>query len=84
MLVLLTAAYFFFMARETVLVDMSSRVSEIVEVDSDVLVDLLVVLARVFNVVAPSSPVERLPIIAVLVGEMTSAGRRLDLGAADR
>ena len=70
------AAYFFFMATEAALVDTSSCVSEIVEVDSDVLVDLLVVLARVFNVVAPSSPVERLPIIAVLVGEATWAAIR--------
>ena len=41
---------------------------------SDVLVDLLVMLARVFDVVAPSSPLEGLSIIAVLVGEMTLAG----------
>jgi len=69
----LTAAYFF-MATETVLIDTSSRVSKIVEVHSDVLVDLLVVLARVFDVVAPSSPLEGLSIIAVLVGETTLAG----------
>ena len=50
------AVYFFFMATEAALVDTSSCVSEIVEVDSDVLVDLLVVLARVFDAVAPSSP----------------------------
>ena len=62
------------MATETVLVDTSSRVSKIVEVHSDVLVDLLVVLARVFDVVAPSSPLEGLSIIAVLVGETTLAG----------
>jgi len=56
LLVLLTAAYFFFMATEAALVDTSLCVLEIVEVRSDVLVDLLVVLARVFDVVAPSSP----------------------------
>ena len=44
------------MARETAPVDMTTRVSEIVDVRSDVLVDFLVVLARVVNVVAPSSP----------------------------
>ena len=74
MLVLFTTAYFFFMATEAALVDTSSRVSEIIEVCSDVLVDLLVMLARVFDVVAPSSPLEGLSIIAVLVGEMTLAG----------
>ena len=68
MLVLLTTAYFF-MATEATLVDTSSCVSEIIEVHSDVLVDLLVVLAVMFDVVAPSSPLERLPVIAVLVGE---------------
>ena len=66
-------AYFFFMARETAVVDMTSRVSEIVDVRSDILVDFLVVLAGVVNAVAPSSPLERLSIIAVLVGEMTLA-----------
>ena len=71
MLVLLTVAYFFFMARKTALIDTSSRVSEIIEVHSDVLVDLLVVLAVMFDAVAPSSTLEGLPIIAVLVGEVT-------------
>ena len=68
------AAYFFFMVREMALVDMTSRVSKIVDVCSDVLVNFLVVLARVVDAVAPSSPLERLSIVAVLVGEMTSAG----------
>ena len=40
---------------------------------SDILVDLLVVLARVFDAVAPSSPLEGLSIVAVLVGETTLA-----------
>ena len=71
MLVLLAAAYFFFMTTETTFVDMSSRVSKIVEVRSDVLVDLLVVLVRVFDVVARSSPQEGLSVVVVLVDEMT-------------
>ena len=58
MLVLLAVAYFFFMATEAAFVDTSSCVSEIVEVHSDVLVDLLVILAVMFNVVTPSSALE--------------------------
>ena len=52
---------------------MSMRVSKIVEVHSDVMVDLLVMLAVIFNAVAPSSALEELPIVAVLVGEATWA-----------
>ena len=70
----MTTAYFFFMVRKTALVDTSSRVSKIVEVRSDVLVNLLVMLAGVFNAVAPSSLLEGLSIVAVLVGETTLAG----------
>jgi hypothetical protein len=70
LLVLLTAAYFF-MAIEAAFVDTSSCISEIVEVHSDVLVDLLIVLAVMFDVVAPSSALEELPIITVLVSEAT-------------
>ena len=73
MLVLLTVAYFF-MARKTVLVNTLWRVSKIVKVCSDVLVDFLVVLVRVVNAVTPGSPLERLSFIAVLVGETTLAG----------
>ena len=73
MLVLLAAAYFVFMAIEVAFVDTSSCISEIVEVYSDVLVDLLVGLAVMFNAVAPSSALERLPIIAVLVSKATWA-----------
>ena len=76
MLVLLVAAYFFFMATKAVFVDTSSCISEIVDVHSDVLVDLLVVLAVMFDVVAPSFALEGLPIIAVLVGEATWAAIR--------
>ena len=56
MLIFLTAVYFFFMARKTTLVDTSSRVSEIVEVCSDIFFNFLVVLARVFDMVAPCPP----------------------------
>ena len=73
MLILLATAYFFFMARKMVLVDTSSRVLEIVGVHSNILVDFLVMLARVVDVVAPGSPLERLSIIAVLVGKTTLA-----------
>jgi len=62
-----------FMATEAAFVDMSSCISEIVEVHPDVLVDLLVMLAVMFNAVAPSSALEGLPVIAVLVGEATWA-----------
>ena len=40
---------------------------------SDVLVDLLVVLAVMFDVIAPSSSLEGLPVVAMLVSEATSA-----------
>ena len=73
MLVLLAAVYFFFMATKAAFVDMSLCISEIVEVHSDVLVDLLVVLAVMFNAVAPSPALEGLPVVAVLVGEATWA-----------
>ena len=65
--------YFFFMVIEAALIDTSSCVSEIIEVHLDVLVDLLVRLAVMFNVVAPSSALEGLPVIAALVGEATWA-----------
>ena len=70
MLVLLAAVYFFFMATEAAFVDTSLRISGIVEVHSDV---LLVMLAVMFNAVAPSSALEGLPVVAVLVGEATWA-----------
>ena len=56
MLVHLMAAYFFFVVREMALVDMRSRVSKIVDVRSDVLVDFLVMLARVVDTVALAPP----------------------------
>ena len=80
MLVLLMAAYFFFVTTETALIDMSSRISEIVEVHSDVLVNLLVMLARVFDTVAPSCPLEGLSIVAMLVDEATWAAIRSRCG----
>ena len=73
MLILLAAAYFVFMATEAAFVDTSSCISEIVQVHPNVLVDLLVVLAVMFNAVAPSSALEGLPIVAMLVGEATWA-----------
>ena len=73
MLVLLAAAYFVFMAIEAAFVDTSSCISEIVEMNSDVLVDLLAMLAVMFNVVAPSSTLEGLLVIVALVGEVTWA-----------
>ena len=54
MLVLLAAAYFF-VATKAAFFDVSSCISEIVEVHSDVLVDLLVMLVVMFGMVAPSS-----------------------------
>ena len=71
MLVHLAATYFFFMATKVAFVDTSSRISEVVEVHSDVLVNLLVVLAVMFNLVAPSFALEGLPIVAMLVSEAT-------------
>ena len=70
MLVLLAVAYFFFMATEAAFVDTSLRISGIVEVHSDV---LLVMLAVMFNAAAPSSTLEGLPIVVVLVSEATWA-----------
>ena len=66
--------YFVFMAIEAAFVDTSSCILEIVEVHMDVLVNLLVMLARVVDAVAPSSHLERMSIIVVLVNETTSAG----------
>jgi len=73
MLVLLAVTYFVFMAIEAAFVDTSSCILEIVEVHMDVLVDVLVGLAVMFNAVAPSSALEGLPIVVVLVGEATWA-----------
>jgi len=81
LLVLLTAAYFFFMATEAALVDTSSCVFEIIEVHSDVLVDLLVVLAKVFDAVAPSSPWRGC--LSSRCWSIKRLGRRSDLGEAD-
>ena len=76
MLVLLAATYFLFMAVEAAFIYKSLCISKIVEVHSDVLVDLLVVLAKVFDAVAPSSPLEGLSVVAMLVGETTWAAIR--------
>ena len=76
MLILLAAAYFVFMATEAAFVDASSCISKIVEVHLDVLVNLLVGLAVMFNAFAPSSALEGLPIVVVLVGKATWAAIR--------
>ena len=73
MLVLLAVTYFVFMAIEAAFVDTSSCILEIVEVHSDILVDLLVMLAVMFGAIAPSSTLWGLPVIAMLVGEATLA-----------
>ena len=57
------------MVTETVLIDTSSCISKIIEMHPDVLVDFLVMLAVIFGAGAPSSALEGLPIIVVLVGE---------------
>jgi len=59
LLILLTAAYFFFMATEATLLDMPSCIPEVTEVHSRVLFDLLVMLAMVLGAMAPGSPLER-------------------------
>ena len=56
LLIFLTPAYFLFMPRETAPIDMTSCISEVVDVCSDILIDFLVVLARVVDMVPPSSP----------------------------
>ena len=66
-------ADFIFMATESAFVNAPSCISMIVEMHPDVLVDLLVMFAVMFGAVAPSSALERLPIVAVLVGEATWA-----------
>jgi len=48
--------YFVFMATETTLLDTPSCIPEVAEVHSSILFDLLVVLAMVFDVMAPDSP----------------------------
>ena len=56
MLVFLTLTYFLLMLRETVPIDMTSCILEVVDVCSDILVDFLVVLARVVDVVPLAPP----------------------------
>ena len=52
-------AYFIFMVTEAMFLDKPSCISEVAEVYLSVLFDLLVVLAMVFDTVAPGSPLER-------------------------
>ena len=56
LLVFLTSAYFLHMPRETTPIDMTSRIPEIVDVRSDILVDLLVELVRVVDTVPLAPP----------------------------
>ena len=59
MLILLAAAYFFFMATEATLLYTPSCIPKVTEVHSSVLFDLLVVLMMVIDAVASGSPLER-------------------------
>ena len=56
LLVFLTPTYFLFMPRETAPIDVTSSIPEVVDVFSDILIDFLVMLVRVVDTVAPSSP----------------------------
>ena len=62
------------MPRGTVPIDVTSCIPEVVDVFLDILIDFLVVLVRVVDMVTPSSPLEGLSIITMLVGETASAG----------
>ena len=61
------------MAAESAFVDAPSCISMIVEMHPDILVDLLVLLVMMFGVITPSSTLGGLPIIVVLVDEVTLA-----------
>ena len=65
------------MAREIVPIDMTSCIPEVVEVCSDILIDFLVVLARVVDTVPPSSPLEGSSLITMLVGKTASVGEAI-------
>ena len=56
LLVFLTLAYFLLMLREMTPIDMTSCIPEVVDVCSDILIDFLVMLARIVDMVPPSSP----------------------------
>ena len=66
----MAATHFVFVATEATLLDTPSCLSEVAEVHSSILFDLLVVLAMVFGAVAPGSPLRR----QRLVGEMALTG----------
>ena len=65
------AADFIFMATKSAFIDAPSCISTIIEMHPNVLVDLLVMLVAKFDVIAPSSTLGGLLVIAVLVGEAT-------------
>jgi len=77
-------AYLFFMVRETAPFDMTSRISKIVEVCSDVLFDFLVMLVRVVDAVAHSSTWRGCPSTWCWSAKQLRLGRRLDLGTVDQ
>ena len=56
LLVFLTPAYFLLIPRETAPIDMTSCILEVVDVCSDILIDFLVVLARVVDMVPLAPP----------------------------
>jgi len=59
LLVLLAAAYFFFMATEATLLDTPSCIPKVTEVHLSVLFNLMVMLAMMLGVVASDSPLGR-------------------------
>ena len=65
------------MPRETTPIDVTSCILEVVDVFLDILIDFLVVLARVVDMVPPGSSLEGLSIVTMLVGEMASAGAEI-------
>ena len=56
MLVFLMPAYFLVMLRETVPIDMTPCISEVIDVFSDILINFLVELARVVVMVPLATP----------------------------
>jgi hypothetical protein len=77
-LILLTPVYFLFMLGEMAPINMASCISEVVDVCSDILFNFLVscgidVLRRVVDNVPPSSAIEELSTIVLLVDEAALA-----------
>ena len=74
LLIFLMPAYFLLKPRETTAIDVTSCIPKVVDACSDILIDFLVVLARLVDTVPPSSPLEGLSIIMLLIDEMAFAG----------